>query len=302
MAARQMRWVMLFELAAYVVLGAMLANGGGYTAGGAALLCVALFVGIRIFIVAVSYGFTLVHSGPVPEPLRAGGFAWWRMAIEELAGLVVLFCVIQPFERFWMGADRLQPAAGDRPPLLLIHGYQCNRGFWFWLRKQLEGAGWTVATHNLEPVLADIDAYADGIGRRIDEVLAATGASQVILVGHSMGGLASRAYLRRHGAAKVARLISLGSPHHGSRIAVLAWGPNGRQMHFHSPWTRALAATPLPSGSVSIYSVHDNQVMPQRDCSELAGARNRAIGGVSHLGMAFSASTGDALLEELAAG
>jgi pimeloyl-ACP methyl ester carboxylesterase len=72
--------------------------------------------------------------------------------------------------------------------------------------------------------ISDIDAYADGIARRIDEVLAATGTS-LILVGHSMGGLASRAYLRRHGVAKVARLITLGSPHQGTRAgAAWAWG------------------------------------------------------------------------------
>jgi hypothetical protein len=42
--------------------------------------------------------------------------------------------------------------------------------------------------------------------------------------------------------------------------------------------------------------------MPQRACSELAGAKNLAIGGVSHLGMAFSSQVLQVLLEELQAG
>jgi pimeloyl-ACP methyl ester carboxylesterase len=152
--------------------------------------------------------------------------------------------VIQPFEAFWLGPDRLGKAAG-RPPLLLIHGYQCNRGFWFRLRPWLEAAGWTVATHNLEPAWADIDSYADGIERRIDEVLAATGTQQVILVGHSMGGLVLRAYLRRHGREKVARIVTLGSPHQGTRLAPLGLGCNARQMRIDSSW-RPLSRGPEP--------------------------------------------------------
>ena len=74
------------------------------------------------------------------------------------------------------------------------------------------------------PPLADIDGYAEGIVRRVEKVLAATGAARVIMVGHSMGGLASRADLRRHGSDRVARLIRPGSPHHGSGIAHLGPG------------------------------------------------------------------------------
>jgi triacylglycerol esterase/lipase EstA (alpha/beta hydrolase family) len=51
-------------------------------------------------------------------------------------------------------------------------------------------------------VFNDIDGYVEPLSRRIDEVCAAAGAEQVILVGHSMGGLVSRAYLRRHGNGK----------------------------------------------------------------------------------------------------
>jgi pimeloyl-ACP methyl ester carboxylesterase len=94
-----------------------------------------------------------------------------RLALEEYLAFILVFTVVQPFERLFMGADRLRPA-GDRPPLLLVHGYECNRGFWWRLRARLEGAGWIVATVNLEPVFAGIDAYADVIARRVLEELA----------------------------------------------------------------------------------------------------------------------------------
>lgn len=287
MAARQFRWLLLGELCGYLLLGFWLAENAGWTPPQAAALALAGFLGLRLLIVGLTFFLMLAERGVVPPELRLGPLGAVRLVVEELAAMVLIFAVIQPFERFWLGPDRLARPARSRPPVLLIHGYQCNRGFWFWLRPRLERAGWTVATHSLEPVYSDIDAYVDGIAGRIDQVLAATGASQVILVGHSMGGLASRAYLRRHGTGKVARLVTLGSPHRGTRLARLGLGPNARQMRIGSPWLQGLSA-PLPPTSVSIYSCHDNYVFPQQACSTLEGAANIAIGGVSHLGMAFS--------------
>jgi triacylglycerol lipase len=303
MAARQMRWMLVFELSNYLLLGLWL-QSSGWSVSHILGLSISVFLGFRAYIVLLSYGFLAVGSSPVPKNLQVGTTGMLRMMWEEYIGLFVLFVIIMPYETYWMGRDRLArlatpDSASSRPPILLIHGYQCNRGFWYWLRPHLEAAGWTVATHSLEPVLADIDSYAAGVEKRIDEVLAETGATQVILIGHSMGGLVSRAYLRRYGGGKVARMISLGSPHRGSRLALLGWGPNGKQMRIGNPWLRALEAVTLPAGSVSIYSVHDNQVVPQKQCSELPGIRNVAIGGVSHLGMAFSPLVLRTLLDEL---
>ena len=298
MAARQFRWLLLGELLGYFLLGYWLVSRAGWTPLQAGSLALASFFAGRLFIVGLTFVLMLQGRGVVPAELRIGPFGALRMVLEEYLGFVVLFSLIQPFESFWLGPDRLVKPAAGRLPVLLIHGYQCNRGFWFWLRPRLEAAGWTVATHSLEPVFSDIDAYAEGIARRIDEVLAATGAPRLILVGHSMGGLASRAYLRRHGAVKVARLITLGTPHHGTLLASLGLGPNARQMRIGSPWLSALAA-PLPPASVSIYSCHDNYVFPQQACSTLEGANNVAIGGVSHLGMAFSPRVLGNLIEAL---
>lgn len=298
MAERQWRTFLVVELVAYLLMGAWLVDHdrSAFQAAGAALI---VFLGLRAAVLAITYGFAFVFSDPVPAGLRIGPLRYLRMVLEEYLGMIVLFSVVQPFERFWLKPDRLKRTP-DRPPLLLIHGYQCNRGTWFRLLPRLEAAGWCVATHNLEPVLADIDSYAEGIARRIDEVLAATGARQLILVGHSMGGLAVRAYLRRHGEAKVARLITLATPHHGSRLGNLAVGPNGGQLKMGCSWLAELGQAPVPRGSAAIYSVHDNHVMPQRTCSELAGARNVPIAGVGHLGLVLTRRARLVLLAELA--
>ena len=304
MTARQLRWLLLCELLLYSLLGVWLASRAGWTPLQAAGFGLAVFLGLRLFLVSMTFGLMLAGSSVVPEKLRIGPIDALRMVFQEYAALILLFTAIQPFESFWLGPDRLNKLSGERLPLLLIHGYQCNRAFWFWLRPRLEAAGWTVATHSMEPAWTEIDNYAEGIARRIDEVLTATGAPQVILIGHSMGGLACRTYLRTHGKGKVARLITLGSVHHGTRLARLGIGSNARQMRIGNPWLVALGATeavPLPQGSVSIYSHHDNYVFPQETSSRLEGATNVAISGVSHLGMAFSLVVLGKLLEALEA-
>ncbi len=66
----------------------------------------------------------------------------------------------------------------------------------------------------------------------IKKVRAATGADKVILVGHSMGGLAAREYLQRYEAGqhrwwidpsapdghKIAKLVTIGTPHLGTNV------------------------------------------------------------------------------------
>lgn len=303
MAASTLHRLMLAgEFAFYLLLGFVLTGRCGWGWQQALGLALVLVVIGRAFIIGVTFTFARAHAAPPPEACRIGAGQGVAMFLRELAAFFLLFTVVMPFERLFMGADRLGRGEGGRLPLLLIHGYQCNRGFWISLRGRLERAGWQVGTLSLAPVFNDIDGYVEQVARRIEDVCAATGSDKVMLVGHSMGGLVSRAYLRRHGAARVARLVTLGSPHHGSRLAVLGLGENGRQMIPGSAWLAAInapGAVPLPE-TASIYSCQDNYVMPQ-DSSLLDGAKVVPLAGIGHLEMAFSPEIERRLLAELAA-
>ena len=190
MAARQLRWFMLCELLLWGGIGYWLVAGRGWTPGQAVSLGLAAMLGLRLVIVLSTFVLAAAGSGRAPVQFRVGPLQLAGMVLAEYLGFLLMFVLVQPFERLWMGGDRLGHCGARRLPLLLVHGYQCNRGVWLWMRARLEAAGWTVATHNLEPVYGSIDQYADGIARRVDEVLDATGATQLLLVAHSMGGLA----------------------------------------------------------------------------------------------------------------
>jgi triacylglycerol esterase/lipase EstA (alpha/beta hydrolase family) len=168
-----------------------------------------------------------------------------------------------------------------------VHGYGCNSGYWTHLEPLLDREGISHASIDLEPVAGSIDDYAPLIEARVRELCAATGAARIAIVAHSMGGLAARAWMRSYGSARVAKLITLGTPHHGTALARFGPGANAAQMRRDSPWLRALAAAEtqdVRARIVSLYTHHDNIVAPQ-DSSVLPGARNIAFGGVGHVAL-----------------
>ena len=280
MLAKLLRLFLASEITLYVVLAVHYFD---VSPTGAALAALGGVLWVRAWITVTTYAFAWTYHSP---SARLSLFAALRMGLAEYAAFLVNFVLIAPFERAWMGPDRLGPAS-ERPPVLLIHGYGCSRAAWWWLRTRLERAGWKVATISLEPIYTSIDHYIEPLARRIDAVLAETGAPQLILVGHSMGGLVARAYLARLGSERVARLVTLGTPHAGTQLARIGLGQNARQMEPGSDWLQALSGQDLALDTVVIYSSHDNYVMPQANL-QLPGATHRPIDGLGHLAMLFS--------------
>lgn len=291
MLATILRRFIAIELAAYLILARYLFEPPAWAA---ILFALAGVLGLRLWIVGLTFVFARRYrsSAPGPERFQAIG-----MFFSEFAAFILNFVVLSPFERGWMGVDRLPPN-GQHPPVLLIHGYGCSRAAWWWQRRRLEQAGWTVATISLEPIHASIDSYVDSVARRVDDILAATRAPRLILVGHSMGGLVARAYLRKHGAAKTMRLITLGTPHLGSELARFGIGENARQMIPGNAWLTALAREEPRVDTVNIYSLHDNFVMPPSNLM-LPLAHQQPIAGLGHLSMLYSPRVAHFLREGL---
>ena len=70
------------------------------------------------------------------------------------------------------------------------------------------------------PPTSSIEKRAKLVAQAVDNVLAKTGANKVHLIAHSMGGLDGRYYISTlNGGSKVASLITIGTPHHGSDFA-----------------------------------------------------------------------------------
>jgi pimeloyl-ACP methyl ester carboxylesterase len=251
---------------------------------------VALVLGYSGFLALEFVALRFVtRDDPAPRP------SWPALARAWLGETLVaprVFCWRQPF-RSQAFPDQL--AAPSVVPglrgVVFVHGFFCNRGFWSpWLKK-LQGSGHAFVALNLEPPFASIDDYVPLIEDAVRRVTAATGLPP-LLVCHSMGGLAARAWLQAMKAeARVHHVVTLGTPHRGTWLARFSRVANGRQMQIAGPWLQALDQD-MPAQRHALftcwYSNCDNIVFP---CSTatLPGADNRLLQGVAHVQLAFAA-------------
>ena len=267
-------------LALYAGWAAIAMAGGAspwrYLAG-LPLLYVATLCAITLVWFALAWNFRAVR----PADKRIAVAATIRLFLDELRAIgrsgprMALYRYLMP--------DPAPAPAGA--PVLLLHGVLCNAGAMAGLRDDLVARNLgPVYALSYGPPLASIDEFADQVAAKIDAILEATGAARVAIVGHSMGGLVARTYLRRHGAQKVSLVMTLGAPHHGSVHACLFPGLSLAQLRPGNAWLADLnRAEGAPAGVrlVSLWSWHDSMVAPQTS-SRLTGAENIELSGIGH--------------------
>ncbi|MGY1699712.1 lipase family alpha/beta hydrolase [Geodermatophilus sp. SYSU D00766] len=116
------------------------------------------------------------------------------------------------------------PVSQEEPgPVLLVPGYGGGTGSLSSLAERLtaEGRDATVVALPGDGT-GDLAAAADALGQAVDAALARTGAGSVDVVGYSAGGVVARLWAADGGADVARRVVTLGSPHHGTTLADLA--------------------------------------------------------------------------------
>lgn len=114
----------------------------------------------------------------------------------------------------------LSPAPGRADtgyPVLLVHGGIGSPADFDQMSGWLIADGYRPYTVDLGYPGIDTAANSEKIRARVDQIRAATGASKVHLVGHSMGGLSARYYIKiLGGLSYVASYTAFGTPQHGN--------------------------------------------------------------------------------------
>ena len=145
---------------------------------------------------------------------------------------------------------------------------------------------------NYSPLTCDIRTAAELLGRHIEEICERTGSRQVDIVGHSLGGLIARYYVQRLGGdLRVRTLVTLGTPHSGTRVVPLANAhPIVRQMRPGSELLEELTR-PAPdcrTHFVSFWSDLDHLMDPLEtaciDHPDLM-VQNVRVSGIGHLAL-----------------
>ncbi len=251
-----------------------------------------IVLGYALVLAAEFVAVAWVNRGDGVPPAGAGALlgAWWL----EVRVAPLVFCWRQPF-RWRALPDTEQLEKGDRaaPAAVFVHGFVCNRGLWLPWMRQLRALGIPYTSVNLEPVFGSIADYIPVIEEAVQRAQRLTGRAPV-LVCHSMGGLAARAWLAHapDAAQRVRQVITIGTPHRGTWISRFSRVANGKQMRQNHEWLTTLSAgetarmaTPY-RGFVCWYSNADNIVFPA-STAMLPGADNRHVPGVAHVALAF---------------
>ncbi|MCE4539524.1 permease [Pelomonas sp. P7] len=270
----------------WVLLRLAVAAGVGWRFGWAWGL---LTLGLHAAVLAA--GFVQLRWVNRPAP------AWGQLLrawVHEVAASELAFSWRQPW-REWAEPDHLP--AGATQGVLLVHGFACNRGRWNGWMERLRELGVAFVAPSLEPAFGSIDDYAEEIEAGVRRLQALTGRMPV-LCAHSMGGLALRAWWRRFGTghAQAPRVITLGSPHQGTRMAALGLGANAAQMRRGSRWLAELPGLP----DVDAFWTPCDQVVNPAETAIPAGARAHRLDGVGHMGLVHSNEAWDCLQTALA--
>jgi pimeloyl-ACP methyl ester carboxylesterase len=282
MIAKLQRLIVFTLLAVSLIWGVWsLKTGSPWRAANGALLIVCIYATL----LAVEFVLIRLIHGDDPAPRatpRQLLNAWWNEALTAPR----VFCWDQPFRSNTL-PDRLSAKSAART-VILVHGFLCNRAFWNTWLPRFQAEDVPVLAVNLEPAFGSISDYVQTIEQAVRRAEASTRCAPV-LVGHSMGGLAIRAWLATQpDHHRMLRAITIGTPHRGTWLGRFGWSHNSRQMAEGAAWHRNLALTETPERLAQFtcfYSHCDNVVFPASNAT-LAGAHNWHVPGVAHIQLA----------------
>ena len=139
----------------------------------------------------------------------------------------------------------------------------------FVLARRLRRRRFTVHAFSYPSVRADLAANAARLARFLDALDAGT----VHLVGHSLGGILIRALFHFHPNRKPGRIVTLATPHGGSRVA--------QHLSRHALWRRAMGkgVAQLLAGVAQTWS------SPPREIGTICGTRSIGLGRLLYHGL-----------------
>ncbi len=153
-----------------------------------------------------------------------------RLFVGGVAGLVavIVVAVVVSVLVSGGGTSAAPPAAGipaqDRPgPVLLVPGYGGSTGSLSVLARRIRAAGRAATVLHLPgkgtgSLIADAGVLNAAVNRDLRD-----GAPSVDVIGYSAGGVAALVWARQDGGMhKARRVITLGSPFHGTQLASAA--------------------------------------------------------------------------------
>lgn len=269
------------------------------------VICLLLFFLLGFRLVAYLFRWLEISNRPDydPPPLDSSPYfcgplsfaVIWAALIESLSSIVMVLLLLAAWLRKIICRClhvKSQPVTDNRKSvIILVPGYLMNDGSMWILRWRLLRDGFTVRIFTPLDKLSSIDNQARRLGEFIASII--NGDPSLILIGHSMGGLVCRQYVAEysHESPKVCGLVTLGTPHRGTRLWSAGIGAVVRDLRPRSPFLVQLekksAAQHIPQ-RLSIASDFDELIIPNEH-ADYSGAEQRTVHLVGHFRLVLSA-------------
>jgi pimeloyl-ACP methyl ester carboxylesterase len=198
------------------------------------------------------------------------------------------------------GLQQLRPpvptATTAKPPIVLVHGYLGKGVLLRPLAQRLHDEGYpTIAIVDYPSTRIGIGAIANRIASAVEQYKG----QQVYLIGHSLGAVACRYYLKRlDGAAHVRHFVSLGGPHAGTRWFWMCPPKLQRILKPNGEVIQELSVGKEPVPTTVVRARYDHQVFPPERAS-LAEATEVLVHGHGHNGLLWAKEAHDAIVQAL---
>jgi hypothetical protein len=201
-----------------------------------------------------------------------------------------LFAVLRPLNLFGGQPTASSVAVPQRrmPPTILIPGLDVGRASMIGLSIFLKRRGWpwvwAVGRGGREASLAE---ESEALGEQVATLMRAANAEEVDLVAFGTGGLLAAWFLKHRQGAPIRRLVTIGTPWKGTRIAVFQRGRAARDV---LPGSHVLdGLVPSRTPTTCIWSPDDPIVVPTDSAIPDHGVQSVCIVGAGHLEMLLSA-------------
>jgi len=268
------------------------------------LLLIKWTIGVVALIVLMSYTvawYERANSRPdlIDRRFTTRGLCVGIWLLVQETACLLLTVLLRPFG--WAQPKLPATESNARPPIILLHGLFQNRSCLFWLQYRLRAAGYQQIISINTPPWRDMETLTESLTKKVDELRIKLKVEKVILIGHSMGGMIARNYVQNRGGATYTQgMITLGAPHHGSKLAPFALSAMGKTLLPGSAFLRQFNSVVWPheTQAVSIYTRYDNIVLPA-ESGKMDGAQSIELDGMGHTSLLFHPRSLQAVLGAL---
>ena len=222
----------------------------------------------------------------------------WRAWLVEGASLTLVLLTWP----FGLRSAKHRVIGPTMRPVLLVHGWSLNRASMLAIAARLERDGRTAVAINYPSLLEDADAKASAVAREIRTLAATSPDGRIDVVGHSLGGVMVRAAARDPDVGVlIGNVVTLGSPHHGSALALMGKRRGLLQIRPGSHFIERLTHEDRLAENVSVTTIaspFDAIVFPT-DTAHLSGALNVTVDAIGHHALLYSKRIYTVLRENL---